>query len=481
MSAKKTDISQISKYLKGELDNAAMHRLEHDAHNDPFLMEAIEGYELAKNDQQENLADLQSRLMQRTEIKKGRSILLWRILPLAACLLLTIGIGYWFLKPQPVTKQFAAVIHPLKTETKTSAPEAEKKQLATVKKSTKTKSILQNDKEQPPVTSTPQKESMLATVKNEAKVTYKEDTVTYNASEYKLKKGSTLSEALIGKVAGIEVNSDGAITHQGQQVTKVRLNGKDFTGGDANKAVKDLPADIVSKIQVIDDYGDQANKTGMKDGRADKVLNITTDSLMLKEVALDKTINRQSRIVANHVITGRIVEKGDGQPLPGVTVKLRGSHTSTQSNVDGTFRINAPVNDSVLDIAYIGYNSMQLKASKQENLKVELEPNSQALSEVVVIGYGTTKTNGEAAPLGGWPAYNTYLKQAALMPTGETGKVKLSFTVAPNGTISDIQVTSSDNKAMDDKAIEIILNGPKWIGGNKPKTVKIKIIFHKKA
>ncbi|MGZ3761800.1 MAG: hypothetical protein ACXVJC_18020, partial [Mucilaginibacter sp.] len=318
MSAKKTDISQISKYLKGELDNAAMHRLERDAHNDPFLMDALEGYELAKNDQLENLADLQSRLAKRTAPKKERSILLWRILPLAACLLLTIGIGYWFLKPQPITKQFATVIHPLKTEPKTKAQEVEKQQLAT------TKPLRQSHREQSPVLNTPQQESMLTVVKNEAKITYKQDTVTYNASEYNLKKGSALSEALTGKVAGLELNSDGAIMHQGQQVTKVRLNGKDFTGFDATKAVKNLPADVVSKIQVVDDYGDQANKTGIKDGHPDKVLNITTDSLMLKEVAIDKIASRQSRVAANHVITGRIVEKGDGQPLPGVTIKLHG-------------------------------------------------------------------------------------------------------------------------------------------------------------
>ncbi|MGZ3762632.1 MAG: energy transducer TonB, partial [Mucilaginibacter sp.] len=150
-------------------------------------------------------------------------------------------------------------------------------------------------------------------------------------------------------------------------------------------------------------------------------------------------------------------------------------------NADGSFSINAPVNDSVLDIAYVGYNPLQVKASKQENLKVELVPNSQALSEVVVVGYGSTKANSEAAPIGGWDAYNTYLKQAAVMSTGETGKVKLSFTVAPNGTISDIQVISGDNKTMNDKAIDIILNGPKWIGGSKPKIVKLKIVFHKKA
>lgn len=482
MSAKKTDISQISKYLKGELDNAAMHRLEHDAHGDPFLMEALEGYNLAETDQQENMSDLQKRVTQRIAPDKERSILLWRILPLAACLLLTIGIGYWFFKPQPIIKQqYATVIHPLKTLPKSSAPELEKKQLATTKKQTTTKPIHQNHSMHSPVTGMPQQESMLAVVKNEAKVTNKEDTVTFDAKNYQFKKSSATTDDLLKKMAGMEVNSNGEITHQGQRVTKARINGKDYAGGDATKAVMNLPADIVSKIQVIDDYGDQANKTGIKDGNPNKVLNITTDSLMLKEVALDKITSSKSRVAANQIITGKVISKEDGLPIPGVTVRLRGSRTSTQSNADGSFNIRIPVNDSILDIASVGYITLQVKASKQENLKVELEPSSQSLSEVMVVGYGTKKTNIEAAPLGGWPAYNNYLKQTAVMPTDETGEVKLSFMVAPNGAVSDIKVISSDNKALNDKATDIILNGPKWIGGNQVKTVKLKIVFHKKA
>jgi hypothetical protein len=106
-------------------------------------------------------------------------------------------------------------------------------------------------------------------------ITYKTDTVEYRASDYKVRENATVDE-LLSKMEGMEVGSDGTLTHQGQQVTKARLNGKDFAGGNVAQAIQTLPADIVDKIQIVDDYGDEAARTGVKDGTPQKVLNITT-------------------------------------------------------------------------------------------------------------------------------------------------------------------------------------------------------------
>ncbi|UEG51584.1 TonB-dependent receptor family protein [Mucilaginibacter daejeonensis] len=106
-------------------------------------------------------------------------------------------------------------------------------------------------------------------------ITYKTDTVEYRASDYKVRPNATVDEVL-KKMEGMEVGSDGSVTHQGQSVTKVKLNGKVYSGGNVAQAIQNLPADIVDKIQVVDDYGDAAARTGIKDGDPEKVLNITT-------------------------------------------------------------------------------------------------------------------------------------------------------------------------------------------------------------
>ena len=105
------------------------------------------------------------------------------------------------------------------------------------------------------------------------KVTIKEDTVEYKASDYKLRENA-LTEDLLKKLPGVEVDKDGNVSAQGKSVTKVRVNGKDFFGGDVKTATQQLPADMIDKIQIVDDYGDQANLTGIKNGDPEKILNI---------------------------------------------------------------------------------------------------------------------------------------------------------------------------------------------------------------
>jgi uncharacterized membrane protein YgcG len=105
-------------------------------------------------------------------------------------------------------------------------------------------------------------------------VTIKEDTVVYSAAAYKVRENAP-TEDLLKKLPGVDVDVNGNITTQGKQVTKVRINGKDYMGGDVQSATKNLPADIIENIQMIDDYGDQANLTGIKTGEPDKIMNIT--------------------------------------------------------------------------------------------------------------------------------------------------------------------------------------------------------------
>lgn len=106
-------------------------------------------------------------------------------------------------------------------------------------------------------------------------ITYKTDTVEYKASDYVVRKNATVDE-LLKKMEGMEVGNDGTLVHQGETVAKAKLNGKEYLGGDIANAIKNLPAEIVDKIQIVDDYGDQAARTGVKDGDPQKILNITT-------------------------------------------------------------------------------------------------------------------------------------------------------------------------------------------------------------
>ena len=108
-------------------------------------------------------------------------------------------------------------------------------------------------------------------------VIQKGDTSQFSASQYKVNPDAT-TEDLIKKMPGITVDKDGTVTAQGEQVKKVTIDGKDFFGDDASAALKNLPSEVVDKIQVFDKLSDQAQLTGFDDGNSVKALNIVTKS-----------------------------------------------------------------------------------------------------------------------------------------------------------------------------------------------------------
>ena len=102
----------------------------------------------------------------------------------------------------------------------------------------------------------------------------KGDTSQFNASSFKVNKDAT-TEDLIKKMPGIIVDN-GKITAQGEEVKKVLIDGREFFGDDASIAIKNLPAEVVDKIQFFDRLSDQAQFSGFDDGNSRKTMNIMT-------------------------------------------------------------------------------------------------------------------------------------------------------------------------------------------------------------
>src|SRR5882757_4971690 len=106
-------------------------------------------------------------------------------------------------------------------------------------------------------------------------VTIHKDTVEYNAGSYATKPNA-LAEDLLKKMPGIQVDKNGVITAQGETVSRVLVNGKRFFSDDPKLATRNLPPDIIDKIQVFDDLSDQSKFSGFDDGNRVKTINIVT-------------------------------------------------------------------------------------------------------------------------------------------------------------------------------------------------------------
>lgn len=106
-----------------------------------------------------------------------------------------------------------------------------------------------------------------------APLTIRGDTVEYNATSFKVPPGSTV-EDLLRKLPGMQVEQDGTIRAQGQEVRRVTVDGKNFFGTDPKLATKNLPADAIQKVQVFTDKSEQAKITGVDDGKKEKAMNL---------------------------------------------------------------------------------------------------------------------------------------------------------------------------------------------------------------
>ena len=104
-------------------------------------------------------------------------------------------------------------------------------------------------------------------------VTMINDTIQYNAGSFKVQPNASV-EQLLKKLPGVKVEKDGTIKAQGEKVSKVLVDGKEFFGNDPKVATKNLPADAVDKVQVYDKQSDQAQLTGFEDGNYEKTINL---------------------------------------------------------------------------------------------------------------------------------------------------------------------------------------------------------------
>lgn len=108
----------------------------------------------------------------------------------------------------------------------------------------------------------------------QALATQNGDTTSFSSKAYKVNKDAT-AEDLVTKMPGITV-VDGKVQAQGEEVKKVLVDGKPFFGDDANAVLKNIPAEVIDKVQVFDKKSDQALFTGFDDGNTSKTINITT-------------------------------------------------------------------------------------------------------------------------------------------------------------------------------------------------------------
>lgn len=107
-------------------------------------------------------------------------------------------------------------------------------------------------------------------------ITIKQDTLEFNAASFKTRPNANLEETL-KELPGVEVDAAGNITVNGKPVQRIMVNGKEFFGDDPKIATKNLPKEIINKIQVVDTKTKSQEFTGEEGDSENKTINITID------------------------------------------------------------------------------------------------------------------------------------------------------------------------------------------------------------
>lgn len=149
------------------------------------------------------------------------------------------------------------------------------------------------------------------------------------------------------------------------------------------------------------------------------------------------------------------VKDDKGEPLPGVTIQVKGTATGKATDKDGRFTIAVPGKDAVLQFSYIGFHPQELAVGENTSFNVTLKPSLEGLNEVVVVGYGTVAKKDLTGSL-----TQVKSKEVTAVPAG-------NVLLALNGRAAGVQVMQ--NNGAPGGPVSIRIRGTNSIkGSNEP-------------
>ncbi|WP_374166019.1 carboxypeptidase-like regulatory domain-containing protein [Arcticibacter sp. MXS-1] len=413
--------SHIEQYLKGTLDPKAMHELEKQALEDPFLAEALEGYSSVETSASSQLTILQKQLEERIarqQENKNRFYFTWQRLSVAAAaglLFLSAGILFW----------------------------------------------MKADKGQRRLTSHKQVDVKLTPA----------DSLGLDFESPLDESGK--SESL--SIAGVAYGRDADLLKRPvNTLPNDRLgmsrgtHAPNATGG--NTVVNDLEGDRPiatlrsTAVPLADSLGRRVNAMAEAE-------QVTGGSL--SDVAAGRGLK---------LLTGKVISKGKSIPLAGVSVIPEGKQQGTVTNTDGEFLLPDST-DTDVRFSSPGYVTTvrSVRAGQALTVALEAERNAEAGSEMA--GAGAVRKFSKPEPVPGWLKYRQYIKTNNRLGThaDRQGTVTVSFNVNSSGILSDFKIVKGLSEACDKEAIRLIEEGPAWYpsSGKDISEGRVTIVFGK--
>lgn len=139
----------------------------------------------------------------------------------------------------------------------------------------------------------------------------------------------------------------------------------------------------------------------------------------------------------DRTVTGKVTDDKDGTPLAGVSVTVKGTTVGTTTGADGGFRLSVPSSARVLVFTYVNFASQEVSIGSRSDFSVKLVSEDKALSEVVVVGYGTVRKKdltGSVVTIGGDKVRDLPVQSFDQALSGRAAGVSITI---PNGVVNN--------------------------------------------
>uniref|UniRef100_UPI00334059B1 energy transducer TonB n=1 Tax=Dysgonomonas capnocytophagoides TaxID=45254 RepID=UPI00334059B1 len=275
-----------------------------------------------------------------------------------------------------------------------------------------------------------------------------------------------------------------------------RSEREEIVSADAPILAKQYEASVNSDNSVLAD-SNQNKDPDESIGNTEIYLSQTANGVMTTRSVASKRMAAPLPVPKKTIaLSGKIVDSNN-EPIIGATVVQKGTNKGTVTDIDGNYKLNTDSEDAPLTAYLIGFEKLEIPDPKDAKIVVMKEETGM-LDEVVVTGYGTQKKSMVTSsvsevkslsknkvaeikpePIGGMKEYKKYIEQNLVLPSDPScqkikGKVVLQFSVNTSGHPQNITVKKSLCPLLDQEAIRLLKDGPKWKAGNTTAEIEVK-------
>ncbi|MEX8547378.1 MAG: TonB-dependent receptor [Mucilaginibacter sp.] len=181
---------------------------------------------------------------------------------------------------------------------------------------------------------------------------------------------------------------------------------------------------------------------------------INGNTVVIKKKDQNAVSLKKAEVAIPPITVTGTVKDSKGQPLPGVSIRVKGTTTGIVTNVDGKYSIQLPDGNSTLTFSFIGFTTQEVAVNKRTQIDITLLDKPSALNEVIVVGYGTQKKSDITGSI-------TSVNREALSQTPAA-----NLAQALQGQAAGVDITNSGGSSSPGSTPNILIRGQRSVNAS---------------